>query len=84
MDISLVHRVVGVLVLIFANGIVVLFLFVYLSDFDPVELAWSKMKLVLCKLKVRTSGVLEKVLIIALASITKEDITNYFSHDGYL
>lgn len=57
---------------------------VYSPDFNPVELAWLKMKSVLRKLKARTSEALEKALLTALTSITKEDITNYFSHDGYL
>jgi hypothetical protein len=42
------------------------------------------MKVVLRKLKARTSEALEKALLTALASITEADITNYFSHDGYL
>ncbi|MDR2700390.1 MAG: transposase [Nitrososphaerota archaeon] len=62
----------------------VLFLPKCSPDFNPVELAWSKMKSVLRKLKARTSEALEKVLLTALTSITKEDITNYFSHDSYL
>jgi len=57
---------------------------VYSADFDPVELVWLKMKSVLRRLKARTSEVLEKALLIALASITKDDIVSYFSHDGYL
>lgn len=61
-----------------------MFLSVYSPDFNPVELAWSKMKAVLRKLKARSSEALEKALLVALASVTKEDITNYFSHDGYL
>jgi transposase len=61
-----------------------LFLPKYLPDFNPVELVWSKMKLALRKLKARTSEALEKVLLIALASVTKDDLTNYFSHDDYL
>jgi len=61
-----------------------LFLPVYSPDFNPIELAWSKMKTTLRKLKARTSEALEKALLIALASITKDDITNYFSHNGYL
>ncbi len=56
----------------------------YSPDFNPVELAWLKMKSVLRKLKARTSEALEKALLTALTSITKEDIINYFSHDGYL
>ncbi len=56
----------------------------YSADFDPVELVWLKMKSVLRRLKARTSEVLEKALLIALASITKDDIVSYFSHDGYL
>jgi hypothetical protein len=40
------------------------------------------MKVVLRKLKARTSEALEEALLTALASITKADITNYFSHDS--
>jgi len=84
MDNSSVHTAKGVLQSIFDKGAVVLFLPKYSPDFNPIELAWSKMKSVLRKLKARTSEALEKALLTALTSITKEDITNYFSHDGYL
>jgi transposase len=84
MDNSSVHTAKGVLQSLFDMGVKVLFLPKYSPDFNPIELAWSKMKAALRKLKARTNEALEKALLTALASITKEDITNYFSHDGYL
>jgi transposase len=48
------HKVEGVLDPIFDRGAFVWFLSRYSSDFDPVELVWSKVKVVLRKFKVRT------------------------------
>jgi transposase len=79
MDILSVRTAKGVLQSIFDKGVTVLFLSRYLSVFNPVELVWSKMKVSLRELKVRASEVLEKALLAAFASITKEDIINYFS-----
>lgn len=62
----------------------VLFLPPYSPDFNPIEMAWSKMKTMLRKLKARTSTDLDKALTDALQYVTKDDIVNYFSQDGYL
>ncbi len=77
------HRVRGVLDLIYARGALVLFLPQYLSDLNPIEFMWSKLKAVLRKLKARTHEELQNALQQALNAITKTDIKNWFTHDGY-
>lgn len=84
MDNSSVHKARGVLQPIYDIGATVLFLPAYSPDLNPIEMAWSKMKIMLKKLKARTSKELEHALLIALKYINKNDILNYFSHDGYL
>lgn len=84
MDNASVHKVKGVLQPIYDKGATVLFLPPYSPDFNPIEMAWSKMKTMLRKLKARTSEDLEKALMTALEYITPNDIKAYFLHDGYL
>jgi transposase len=84
MDNSSVHRTDDILLPIYGAEAKVLFLPPYSPDFNPIEKAWSKMKTMLRKLKARTSTDLDKALTDALQYVTKEDIANYFSHDGYV
>ena len=77
------HKVVGVLDPIFERGAYVWFLPRYSPDFDPIELVWSKVKVVLRKLKARTFEDLQVALKTALATITLSDIKNWFKHDDY-
>jgi transposase len=57
---------------------------VYSSDFNPVELMWSKVKAVLRKLKAWTHEELQFALQQALNTITKIDNKNWFTHNGYI
>lgn len=84
MDNCSVHKSKDVLQPIYDTGAQVLFLPPYSPDFNPIELAWSKMKTMLKKLKARSSQEMEIALLEALKYITKNDAIAYFKHDGYL
>jgi transposase len=78
-----VHKVRGVLDPLYKKGVVVVFLPVYLPDFNPVELLWSKVKVYLCKVKARTLDVLYPAISDALATITTVDVEGWIKHCGY-
>jgi len=78
------HKVAGALDPIYQRGAFVLFIPKYSPDYNPIELAWSKMKSVLRKLKPRSKEELLEAMKAALDSITGEDITGWFCHDGYI
>lgn len=69
--------------LIEARGARVQFLPPYSSDFNPIELCWSKIKTALRAAKARTFDALLEVLAKALRSISLTDIQNWFAHCGY-
>lgn len=69
--------------LIEARGARVQFLPPYSSDFNPIELCWSKIKTALRAAKARTFDVLMEALAKALLSISLTDIQNWFAHCGY-
>jgi transposase/uncharacterized protein YnzC (UPF0291/DUF896 family) len=69
--------------LIEARGARVQFLPPYSSDFNPIELCWSKIKTTLRKAKARTWDALLEALAKALHSISLTDIQNWFAHCGY-
>ena len=69
--------------LIEARGARVQFLPPYSSDFNPIELCWSKIKTALRAAKARTFDVLMEALAKALRSISLTDIQNWFAHCGY-
>jgi transposase len=77
------HKRAGVLDPIYARGASVLFLPQFSPDLNPIELMWSKLKAVLRKLKARTHEELQRALQQAFSRITKLDIKNWFTHDGY-
>jgi transposase len=78
------HKVEGVLDPIYERGAFAWFLPVYSPDFNPIEFTWSKVKTVLRKLKARTHEELQFALQQALNAITKIDIKNWFTHNGYI
>jgi transposase len=78
------HKVGGVLDPIYERGAFAWFLPVYSPDFNPIEFMWSKVKAVLRKLKARTHEELQFALQQALNAITKIDIKNWFTHNGYI
>ena len=77
------HKVAGIEPLIEACGAHVIYLPPYSPDFNPIELAWSKVKTCLRRLKVRTFPDLIEALKQALLAITPYDIHAWFAHCGY-
>ena len=77
------HKVEGVIQPLIDRGVKVLWLPQYSPDLNPIELAWSKIKIILRKKKPRTYEDLEKALREALAEITNDNAKNWFKHDGY-
>jgi transposase len=77
------HKVAGIEALIEACGARLIYLPPYLPDFNPIELAWSKVKTILRRLKARTFPDLIKALKQALLAITLQDIEGWFAHCGY-
>ena len=77
------HKVKGVREAIESAGCKVLYLPAYSPDLNPIELAWSKIKAVLRKIKARTEGVLTEAISEALSLISRSDILGWFLHAGY-
>jgi transposase len=77
------HKVAGIEALVDARGAHVIYLPPYSADFNPIELAWSKVKTILRKLKARTAEALLEALKQALQAITPQDIRGWFAHCGY-
>ena len=77
------HKVKGVLDPLYKKGVFVVFLLVYSSDFSPVELVWSKIKVYLRKVKARTLEALYPAISEALATITNADVEGWIKHCGY-
>jgi len=55
----------------------------YSPDFNPIEMAISKVKTLLRTLAERTVQGLQKAIGIALASIISQDAINYIRHCNY-
>ena len=77
------HKVNDVLKPLLDKGIKVLFLPVYSPDFSPIELAWSKIKTFLRKVKARTFSDLFSALGKAIDTIVLSDIEGWVKHCGY-
>jgi transposase len=69
--------------LIAARGARLEFLPPYSSDFNPIELCWSKVKTALRAAKARTFEDLLEALASALRSVSRTDIQAWFAHCGY-
>ena len=83
MDNLSAHKVAGIEALIEAQGAQLIYLPPYSPDFNPIELAWSKVKTILRRLKARTFPDLMAALKQALLAITPHDIQGWFAHCGY-
>jgi transposase len=77
------HKVAGSLDPIYQKGASVVFLPPYSPDLNPIELAWSKVKAILRKLKPREFCDLLADMKIALESISQSDILGWFNFQGY-
>lgn len=77
------HKSPRVAALIAQAGAKVLYLPPYSPDFNPIEMAISKMKSVLRREAKRTVATLHDALTIAVDSITQQDAANFIRHCGY-
>ena len=66
-----------------ATGAQVLFLPPYSPDFNPIELAFSKLKTALRAAGARTRAELDHAISAALTTITAQDAAGWFRHCGY-
>ena len=78
-----VHKVKDVLKPLLDKGIIVIFIPAYSPDFNPIELAWSKIKSYLRKVKARDASSLILSISSALSCITIDDVQGWISHCGY-
>ncbi len=83
MDNLSAHKVAGIAELIRTSGAHLIYLPPYSPDLNPIELAWSKIKLILRRLKARTFSELMDALKQALLAVTHQDIQSWFTHCGY-
>ncbi len=78
------HKAESIAQLVEARGARLEFLPPYSSDFNPIELCWSKVKTALRNAKARTLDALLKALVEALESVSLQDIHAWFKHCGYV
>ena len=83
MDNLAAHKVKAVREKIEAAGARLLYLSPYSPDFNPIEMAWSKLKNHLRKVAARTTAALDQAIAEGLRLITPEDAHSYFGHCGY-
>lgn len=76
-------KITGLEELIRSCGAHLIYLPPHPADFHPIELAWSKVKTILRRLKAGTFPDLIEALQQALLAITPYDIHAWFAHCGY-
>jgi transposase len=77
------HKVNGVRQRIEAAGAELLYLPPYSPDLNPIEKAWSKLKLLLRSAKARTKDVLDQAITDLLPLITRDNAQAWFRCSGY-
>ena len=77
------HKNEGILLLLAQAGAQVLFLPAYSPDLNPLEKMWSKVKSCLRSAEARTPSALVTAVGAALASVTPQDVINWFASCGY-
>jgi len=77
------HKVKGVHERIEAAGAELLYLPPYSPDLNPIEKAWSKLKLLLRSAKAQTKDVLDQAITDSLPLITHDNAKAWFKHSGY-
>ena len=82
-DTKQAYNSAGLKALIEAQGAQLIYPAPYSPDFNPIELAWSKVKTMLQRLKARTLPDLIVALKQALLAITPQDIQGWIAHCGY-
>lgn len=78
-----VHHRAAARRLVEARGCRLLFLPPYSPDYNPIELAFAKLKAALRRAAARTRDELDRALAVALAAITTTEAANWFRHCGY-
>jgi transposase len=78
-----VHKVDGLEQVVKKYGARLLYLPPYSPDFNPIELAFSKLKTWLRKAQARTRDALEEAIRTAAGWISEHDAKNWFDHCGY-
>jgi len=79
MDNAKAHLVEGVRELIESKGARLLYLPPYSPDYNPIELAWSKIKHSLRKARARTVDALYQAISQALDTITSDNAIGFFN-----
>jgi len=77
------HKVTGVRLAIEAAGATLLYLPPYSPDFNPIEMACSKLKAILRQAAARTVDDLWDVIAQSLDEFTPKECRNYFAAAGY-
>lgn len=77
------HKVSGIREAIEAAGARLLFLPPYSPDFNPIEMAFSKLKALLRKAAARTIDELWDTIAACLSAFTPDECRNYFIAAGY-
>ena len=77
------HKVAGLAELVEARGARLLYLPPYSPDFNPIELAFSKLKTWLRTAQARTRDALGTVIQTATEWVTEVDAKNWFDHCEY-
>jgi transposase len=77
------HKVAGVREVIESAGARVVYLPPYSPDLNPIEMAFSKLKTMLRKMKLRTMEELWNKIGKLCDIFTTEECKNYFKHAGY-
>jgi transposase len=78
-----VHKVAGLDGIAQKYGARLLYLPPYSPDFNPIEMAFSKLKTWLRTAQARTRELLEDAIRAAAEWITEQDAKNWFDHCGY-
>ena len=78
------HKVKGVRELLEAAGARLLYLPPYSADFNPIEMAWAKLKSSLRKAAARTSEALDRAIAEGLHAVSAQDARGFFKHCGYV
>ncbi len=77
------HQCRALIEVIESRGARVIFLPPYSPDFSPIEPAWSKLKALLRKWRLRTLSGLHQGIQLALSALSPRDAAGWFAHCGY-
>jgi transposase len=77
------HKVAGVREIIEAAGACIRYLPPYSPDFNPIEMAFAKLKAFLRKVAARTIPELWDAVSVAIDRFEPSECENYFAHAGY-